>query len=222
MITKTCDNCDKPIEVADDKAGQKVACPKCGDINRIPGSEAPASDRSSPPPKPPKPKDRAELAGYPPDSGPEQRVLTVHPAMFRAHPFSFLGLIVAVLAGATGAIYFGLIEVHKFGWIASLVVLLAALLVFGVWKLKTISVRLLITNKRTVIRRGLISRNTSEVLHDNIRNVQIDQSAWDRICGVGVIGLSSAGQDGLEIEVKDMPKPLKVREIIDLYRPLGD
>jgi uncharacterized membrane protein YdbT with pleckstrin-like domain len=142
--------------------------------------------------------------------------------MLRARPFSFLGLIILVLAGAVGAIYFGLIEVHQFGWIASLVVMFLALIFLGIWKLKTISVRLLITNKRTVVRRGLIARNTSEVLHDNIRNVQIDQSVWDRVCGVGVIGLSSAGQDGLEIEVKDMPKPLKVREIIDLYRPLGD
>ena len=36
MIRKTCDNCERTIEVADSLAGQKVACEACGDINVMP------------------------------------------------------------------------------------------------------------------------------------------------------------------------------------------
>ena len=36
MIDIECDNCEKTFEVSDDQAGGKVACPMCGDINRVP------------------------------------------------------------------------------------------------------------------------------------------------------------------------------------------
>ena len=85
---------------------------------------------------------------------------------------------------------------------------------------QVLSAALDITNKRSTEVRGLFSKATSEVLHDNIRNIQIAQSFWQRIWRVGTIGISSAGQDGVEIQVQDIPNPNKIREVIDLYRPI--
>ena len=222
MISKRCDNCEVLIEVDDDKAGQKVACPDCGDINRIPAAPV-ASPAVQTPPQRPNPvavKDRAQAAGLPPDSGPEQRVAIFRPAMLRARPALFIGFALGTLAGLSMLIYFGLVNSHALGMYSGLVILLAGLASIGVWKVKTLTESLEITNKRSIARYGLLSKATSEVLHDNIRNIQITQTFVERICGVGEIGISSAGQDGLEIDMKNLRNPDKIREMIDLYRPL--
>lgn len=187
MISKRCDNCEVLIEVDDESAGQKVACPECGDINRIPAAPvaAAAKERAS--------GDRATAAGLPPDSGPEKRVAVFRPAMLRARPITFFGVSLAMLAGVVGVIYFGVVNPHQAAMIASLLVVLAGVGVMVVWKIKTLAEGLEITNKRSIARRGLLSKATSEVLHDNIRNIQITQTMWQRVWGVGKMGISSAG-----------------------------
>lgn len=217
MIRKKCDNCERTIEVQDDLAGERVACEACGDINIMPGI-AHASKPADPS------RNSITKLGLPPDSGPEQHVLKVRPAMLRARPFTFLAHLLMLGAGLVGAGW-GLTG-QSSGWktavlaIGAVVVVLAAASL-GVWKLKTLGAALEITNKRTVMRKGLLSRATSEVVHDNIRNVQVTQTFWQRVWKVGTLGLSSSGQDGIEIEIGDIPNPDKVREVIDAYRPLG-
>jgi uncharacterized membrane protein YdbT with pleckstrin-like domain len=48
--------------------------------------------------------------------------------------------------------------------------------------------------------------------------VQISQSFFQRIFGVATIGISSAGQAGVEIEVDGLRNPNKVKDIIDRHR----
>lgn len=80
--------------------------------------------------------------------------------------------------------------------------------------------RLHITNKRSILRSGFFSKSTTEVLHDHVRNVQVDQTFLNRIFNVGTIGISSSGQDGIEIVARKIARPMHVKETIDLYRPL--
>lgn len=220
MIRKRCDNCDRMIEVEDEYGGQKVACGACGDINVMP---EPPADASRAPARVEPVEDRAVKMGLPPDSGPEQKVLLVRQAMARARPLLFSAHLLVIAAGAVG-IWWGLDGTGPgrtpalVAGVAGAVVALGSL---AVWKLKTVSVALEITNKRSVLRKGLFSRATSEVVHDNIRNVQVSQSFWQRLWRVGSLGLSSSGQDGIEIEIADIPGPHRIREIIDAYRPLG-
>jgi len=211
MLTKKCDNCDRPIQAPDDAAGKKVKCPHCGDINLFPGGgEARAA---------------AGLAG---PSGAkaatgnetEKSVLKVRPAMFRARPTTFLGLAVGLVASVAGGIYLlTSMNSEVFGW-ACLGLAGVILGVFGVWRIKNLGSSLEVTNKRTIERVGLFSRFTSEILHDDVRNVQITQSFLQRVLGVGQIGISSAAQDGLEISVKDIRNPDRIRETIDRYRSM--
>ena len=81
-------------------------------------------------------------------------------------------------------------------------------------------VKLEISNKRTVRKEGIVRRNSSEVLHDHVRNVEIRQSFLQRLTNVGYLGISSSGQDGIEIEVRDLPKPYELKSLIDAYRNL--
>ena len=239
MLRKRCDNCDRMIEVEDSLAGHKVACEACGDINVMPvlgsvsgsasagsgldnetlagASGASGTSGAS--------GDRAVRMGLPPDSGSEQLVMKIHPSMFRARPIRFVSVLVLIFAGITGAVWGGLLGDGSMGRTAALVGGILAFLIgsgwLGVWKVKTLGAAIEITNKRTVLRTGLLSRATSEVVHDNIRNVQVSQSFLQRLFGVGTLGLSSSGQDGIEIQIEDIPNPDRVREVIDVYRPLG-
>lgn len=217
MIQIRCDNCERLIEVEDSEAGTKVACPNCGDINRVPlaGADAVGGPREGQSPAP----DRAAAAGYPPDSGPEQTVRTLRPCMFRARPLLFSANALVLLAGLVGVVW-GLSQDKAWIWILGAVAGVVAVLVLSLWWIHTLSAALVVTNKRTIQKKGLLARSTSEVVHDNIRNVQIDQTFWQRIWGVGTIGISSSGQDGIEVQMGELKNPEEIRRIIDLYRPL--
>lgn len=223
MIQKTCDNCEVLLEADDEMAGRRMKCPKCGDVNVMPGTPTAkmAATPADPPPGPPAKLDRAAAAGYPPDSGDEVRVLKVRPAMARAKPLHFLGVL-ALIVGGIALVIFGVVAPPMMIWAGPLGALLtaASLGILGVWKIITLGGSLEVTNKRTVARRGLLSRASTEVLHNNITNLQITQSFWDRVWNVGTIGISSSGQDDIEIVMSDIPKPHAIKRIIDLYRPL--
>jgi len=214
MIQLTCDKCDKTLDVGDDLAGKKVKCPACGDINVVPGS--PTSARSSSGP------DRAAAAGYPASSGPEQPVVRIRRAMFRARPILFLFLVLALIAGAAGGLYFWALATPTNSTLGSVfgIIALIAILALAIWKVLSLGEALEITTKRTVERNGIFSKSTSEVMHRDIRNLQVHQTFRDRLFGVGRLQISSAADDESEIIVTDIPKPKKVREIIDLYRPM--
>ncbi|MEM7628020.1 MAG: PH domain-containing protein [Planctomycetota bacterium] len=222
MITITCDRCDDPFDVADAEAGNKAACPKCGDINRVPGARAenaPGGGSGSVAGEGDvKKKDRAEAEGYPPDSGPEQRVLLVRRCWARSRPLKFAGASLLMLAGPAGLIW-ALVSAHepwtRWLWLVPFLLGAAALAWWGVERL---TAAIEITNKRTVQKTGLFSRSSSEVVHDNIRNVQVDQNVWQRVWKVGRLGISSSGQDGVEIQINHLPNPDRIRKVIDLYR----
>lgn len=203
MIRIKCDKCDRTIDVDSSKAGQKIECPSCGDTNVVP-----------------RVVDRAVAAGFPPDSGPEQRVLIVRKAMFRAHPLLVTGLFVCLIGGLIGGIVAAVSAVGLPLAIPLWLLALGAAGWLGVWKILTYGETLEVTNKRSILHRGILRKNTTEVVHDAIRNVQVDQSFWNRVWNVGTMGISSAAQSGVEIEARHIPKPHHVRKVIDLYRPI--
>jgi membrane protein YdbS with pleckstrin-like domain len=170
-----------------------------------------------------RPPDRAERAGYPPDYGPEQAVLRVRPAFFRPNVLSVVGLIVGPALLALAAWW---VAGEEYGpiaarWIGIVLGGAAVLFIAGWWFLARYSYMLEITNKRAVEHIGLFSKTTDEVLHDHVRNVTIEQSFYDRVMNVGRIGIASAGHGDTEINMDNMPRPKKIREVIDLYRPVG-
>lgn len=218
MITFNCDRCERTLEVGDELAGTKVQCPYCGDVNVVPRVIArSAGDTGAVSGGTPQPRDRAAAMGLPPDAGPETRVMKVRPAMFRARPMLFSVLTLAAVGGTIGAAVFAFRGQAVWAYLCGAAAA-AGLVALGVWKIKTLGVALEITNKRTIESRGLLSRATSEVLHDDIKNLQITQTFWQRVWNVGTVGISSAGQDDIEITAQDMPRPAEIKRVIDAYR----
>jgi uncharacterized membrane protein YdbT with pleckstrin-like domain len=128
---------------------------------------------------------------------PESVLYESHPSVFRSRPFSYIFVCVLSLVGI------GLI-IHLYWW------------------LKRKATKLTVTDQRTSLRRGLLSRHITEVYHSDVRNIELRQTLLQRIFRVGTIGVSSAGQAGMEIFVKGMPYPDKIKEIIDKYRRADD
>ena len=116
-----------------------------------------------------------------------------HPAMFRNQP---VGFVVTCL----------------------LCLVLVGFAIFFFWWLKCIGTKLTITNDRTILRRGILSKSVTEVWHQDVRNVQLDQTFFQRVFGVGRIGISSSGQSGVEIMVSGIPDPEQVKSLIDQHR----
>ncbi len=124
----------------------------------------------------------------------EQVLYEEHPAMFRNHPFLFILCIILIAA-------FGL-----------------GLIILLIWWLQTLGTKLTVTNERITLRKGILSKYTNEVFHTDIRNVQLDQSFFQRVFDVGTIAISTSGQEGIEISVQGIPHPQMVRDLIDEHR----
>ncbi len=233
MITYRCSTCARALEVDDVLANRKAACPHCRGVMVVPARSTIVADDDPVPVARPAhgvehahnaDSDRAAALGLPPDSGPEQHVVTLHPAMIRARPLQGSGLILVVLAGL-GLLGYGVVvrsQPYAQAWLwAGALLLVAAGVAWTIWKIHTMTVALIITNKRTTERRGILRRSTKEILHDKVQDLQISQSFLQRVVKVGSIGISSAGESGIEIEVHDLPDPVRIREIIDAYREIG-
>lgn len=221
MIKFQCDRCDMEIELDDELAGSKHECLSCGDINRVPalaGSEGTIEDPD--PAIDSKTIDRAAKAGFPPDFGPEVRVLRVRRCWFRSRVIRFSLVVIAGLASLIGLVWVPVSDRSVWFYALFAPLLLACVGVLAWWWFDRLCASLEITTKRTVMHRGFFSKSSSEVVHDNIRNIQISQSFLQRVMGVGKIGISSSGQDGVELQVNHLRDPDYLREVIDLYRPL--
>ncbi|MBC7772271.1 MAG: PH domain-containing protein [Pyrinomonadaceae bacterium] len=205
MINITCDGCQQRFEVPDSAAGTTVPCPKCNTSNGVPGRAVSGKMDTR------EDEATARLQG-------EKIMLTARRAMFRARPARFMGLLLLTLGGLGGAGYF--LTSGQDPMLAGVCgfVALVGLLPLVIWKVATMGELLEITSHRTILKRGILSKTTTEVRHNDIKNFQIDQSLQQRIFNCGTVGISSSGQDGIEIYAKDIPKPYRVREIIDRNR----
>ncbi|MCP1469095.1 putative membrane protein YdbT with pleckstrin-like domain [Sphingobium sp. OAS761] len=107
-----------------------------------------------------------------------------HPAMFRAHPFLFLLLLISVVG----------------------------ILAIGIWWIRIKGERLALSDREVLLERGLLSRQRTEIALSSIRSVRITQTLGQRIFGVGHVELFSAG-DLAEIAIKNMPRPDRIRAL---------
>jgi len=89
------------------------------------------------------------------------------------------------------------------------------LVVLFVWWLRCLATSLVITERRVTLRRGLLSKDTNDVLIADIRNVKVRQNLLQRIFGVGTVAVSTSGQSDMEIEVHGVRAPERIKAIID-------
>lgn len=92
--------------------------------------------------------------------------------------------------------------------------LLVGLIIYLLEWIRVRSTQLVVTTHRTILVDGLFEKNTSEVHHDDVRNLQVKQTFAQRIFNTGDLELSSAAQGGIEIIAKGFPDPDEISKLI--------
>lgn len=150
----------------------------------------------------------------------ENELEVVRPAIFRSHFFGVI-LCASLLFCGAGLLIFGamtatLLVVPGLYFLigGTLGVLVGGFFLLKWWLIGKTH-RLTITTERSIYRSGIIHRFTSEVRHDDVRNIKMDQNFKERLLNYGDIAISSSGQDDMEIVIRAIPHP---QEIADLIR----
>ena len=98
----------------------------------------------------------------------------------------------------------------------------ATLYAFGIMALlklikvsrKTFGNRILITPHHIEYVQGIAAKRTTKLNITDIRTVDIEQTAAERLVGVGTIRIASASTDGFEIEAKAILHPERLRDYL--------
>lgn len=61
-------------------------------------------------------------------------------------------------------------------------------------------------------REGLIARKVRSIRVQDLRNINVNQSLWQRVVGVGDVEFSSAGGSGIEVVFRGVDRPLEVKQ----------
>ena len=150
--------------------------------------------------------------------GDENEIVSAYPSLIRTR---FLQILFCLILFAF-AIYLLAFVKHEEGYnlYGAGVVAIVAVLWYFLMFIQNRARRLNVTDERTIITQGIISRRTSEVIHGHVRNITVEQGILDRIFGVGTLGLSSAGQSDVEISFEglDLENIDKIKAIIDKHR----
>lgn len=70
-----------------------------------------------------------------------------------------------------------------------------------------------VTNKRVILKKGIISRRTEEMRLKSIETVEIDQGVFGRMLGFGTVKLTGKGVS--DFLLKDIADPLAVKRTIE-------
>ena len=212
-----CPHCQSIVEVKERLLGTTIDCPNpdCGQpfLAKAPVAEpiVPGDDA---------PEHKADYQADELSEDDEEVLQSVHPSMWRHHPFRFAGLWLLLFAGISLSFMAYLLGDSAFGMNVEAQGILGLAFLAGCGVLLLVSwlgvrcTTLIITNKRTTYRRGIISRDLSEIRHQDVRNLQVDQNAFERMLAVGDIGISSSGQEDIEIKARHFPHPNKIADII--------
>jgi len=120
----------------------------------------------------------------------EDVLLHVRPEMIRARPIRFVLAVILIPAYGLG------------------------LLILAYWWVSTVSRELIVTPRRVRKRSGVLTNQTTELQHKDVKHVQVSQGAIQNLMETGTLRLSSAGQAGVELTMTDIDDPQGVRDII--------
>lgn len=114
----------------------------------------------------------------------------------------------------------GLFRLHWFAYAPMCLWLLLGLVTFGLtWLVALYEYLKLrfteqgVTNKRVVLKRGIVSRKTEEMKLTSIETVEIDQGFWGRIFGFGTVKVTGRGIS--DVVYKDIADPMAVKRRIE-------
>ena len=120
---------------------------------------------------------------------------SLHPIIYA---FPAMVLVVALLAALGGG-----------GWIAGAAIGVIGFVLFLPPWIRSVSSEFAITNKRVLIKVGLIRRHSLELLLQKVEGIGVDQGVLGRILGYGTITVSGVG--GTKEAFRMISNPLEFR-----------
>jgi uncharacterized membrane protein YdbT with pleckstrin-like domain len=128
-------------------------------------------------------------------------------------------------AALVGSIVLGIIVLGNAGdegvgrgiKILTALIVLGCLLWFGVRYLQWVSTNFVVTTDRVIHRVGVVAKKGIEIPLERINTVFFHQSVFERVFGLGDLGIESAGERGAET-FEDVRKPALVQN--EIYRQM--
>ena len=71
-----------------------------------------------------------------------------------------------------------------------------------------------VTNTALYSKRGILSRDVTQIGFDKVQNISYSQSAIGSALGYGAVDFSTAGGSGVELQFRNIPEPAAVQELI--------
>lgn len=71
-----------------------------------------------------------------------------------------------------------------------------------------------VTNTALYSKRGILSRDVTQIGFDKVQNISYSQSAIGSALGYGAVDVSTAGGSGVELQFRNIPEPAAVQELI--------
>jgi len=96
-----------------------------------------------------------------------------------------------------------------FGW-------LLVPLAIALWKQASVTLR--VYAERVQLETGLIRKRLVDLSIADINTVEITQTAFQRLVGIGDIKMATAGLDGYELAARGLPRPRRIHEAIVVRR----
>lgn len=113
-----------------------------------------------------------------------------------------------------------LFKLHWFAWMPMAAWIALGLITFGLtWLLalyeylKLRHIEQGVTNKRVILKKGIISRHTEEMKLGSIETVEIDQGLWGRLFGFGTVKVTGRGTS--DVLFKGIDDPMSVKRRIE-------
>ena len=127
---------------------------------------------------------------------------------------------------SSGEVIHKVFQLHWFAKVPMYCWLVLGLVTFGLtWLLalyeyfRLRSIEQGVTNKRVILKTGIISRHTEEMKLSSIETVEIEQSIWGRMFGYGTVKLTGRGISDVKFRNIDDPMQVK-RDIESVSNPI--
>jgi len=91
-------------------------------------------------------------------------------------------------------------------------------IVFILIALKRCSRYYIITNKKVIVEKGILSKYKDEIDINDIKSIHTKQGIMQSVLNCGDVLIGTAGHEGLEIVIKNISKPTELADLIKSYK----
>ena len=135
----------------------------------------------------------------------------------RPHWWFLSGPVATVVLTVALSIFLAVISANSVLLIASLVLVVAALVWLLVRFLRWTTTNFVVTTDRLVFRSGVLSKQGREIPLERVNDITFHASLFERVIGAGDLVIESAGERGQQM-FTDIPHPMQVQN--EVYRQI--